>query len=298
MNDKPMDDKDDKNTLDATTSMTRRTFTAGATAAGFALAAGPVSAAAIKTPTLGLEAKMVDIPVGGPDSDETIPGYMAMPWEGAGFNPIIVIHEIFGVHEYVRDVCRRLAHAGFAAIAPDLFHRQGDPTGMDDIQKIIDTIVSKVPDEQVMSDLDDTVRYFKNKPRVRHSGKLGVTGFCWGGRQTWLYAAHNDDIDAAVAWYGRLTGEKTDNTPKHPIDIAPELKAPVLGLYGGQDDHIPMADINAMEKALTDSSRYFKMRTYPPVGHAFHADYRPTYDAYAAKAGWAECLEWFRKFDF
>lgn len=279
------------------TRMTRRRFTAGATATGFALAAGPVSAAAIHTPTQGLEAKDVQIPVRYGGEETMIPGYMAMPWEGAGFNPIIVLHEIFGVHEYIRDICRRLAHAGWAAIAPDLFHRQGDPTGMDDAQDIIKKIVSKVPDEQVMSDIDDTIRYFKNKARVRHSGKLGVTGFCWGGRATWLYTAHNHDVDAAVAWYGRLTGEKTENTPKHPIDVVPDIDVPVLGLYGGQDDHIPMDDIKAMETALTNNSRYYKMRVYPPVGHAFHADYRPTYDDFAAKAGWAECIEWFRKFD-
>jgi carboxymethylenebutenolidase len=212
---------------------------------------------------------------------------------------ILVIQEIFGVHEHIADVCRRFAHAGYLAIAPELYARQGDPSTYTDIPKLQADIVSKVPDAQVMGDLDAVVAWAG--ANGGNAKKLGITGFCWGGRITWLYAAHNKAVKAGVAWYGRLVGTVSPLTPKHPVQLAAELKAPVLGLYGGQDGGIPLTTVNEMKEALAAAgakgntaaagSEFVVFRDAP---HAFHADYRPSYRKEAAQEGWARALAWFK----
>jgi len=212
---------------------------------------------------------------------------------GAGPYPVIlVVQEIFGVHEHIRDVCRRLAKLGYMAIAPELYVRQGSVADLADIQKIISTIVSKVPDAQVMSDLDATVAWAE-KSGNGDITRLGITGFCWGGRITWLYAAHSDKLKAGVAWYGKLVGNASTNTPRHPLEIAGELKAPVLGLYGAADTGIPMDTIERMREACAASGKC-ELVVYPDTPHAFNADYRPSYRAEAAKDGWKRMLAFFR----
>jgi carboxymethylenebutenolidase len=206
---------------------------------------------------------------------------------------ILVVQEIFGVHEHIRDICRRLAKLGYCAIAPELYFRQGSVADLTSIDDIISKVVSKVPDAQVMADLDATVAY------ARASGKgdvarLGITGFCWGGRIVWLYAAHSSALKAGVAWYGKLVGEATPLTPRHPVDIVGELKAPVLGLYGGADQGIPVETVERMRKACKTAGKTCEIVVYPDTQHAFNADYRPSFRPEAAKDGWARMLAWFR----
>ncbi|MFN6102952.1 MAG: dienelactone hydrolase family protein, partial [Planctomycetaceae bacterium] len=210
--------------------VSRRDFVMTALAAGFALAVQPVSAQTITTDTNGLEAGEVKIPV----ADGTIPAYRAMPAQGGPFPTVLVIQEIFGVHEHIKDICRRFAKLGYFAVAPELYARQGDVSKMTDFSEIIGKVVSKVPDKQVMSDLDAAVAWAKTTGKA-DTTKLGATGFCWGGRIVWLYAAHNPNLKAGVAWYGRLVGQADELHPKHPLELVSELKAPVLGLYGGAD---------------------------------------------------------------
>jgi carboxymethylenebutenolidase len=208
---------------------------------------------------------------------------------------VLVIQEIFGVHEHIRDVCRRLAKDGYLAIAPELFVRQGDVSKLPGIPEIR-TVVDRVPDAQVLADLDRTVAYAASMPFVDAS-KLAITGFCWGGRITWLYSAHRPDLKAGVAWYGRLTGDKDDRRPQHPVDIATLLHAPVLGLYGGKDTGIPLASVEDMKKALatgTKAAKASRFQIYPEAGHAFLADYRPSYDPKAAADGWKRMKAWFK----
>src|SRR5918911_2061162 len=214
--------------------VTRRSFIVTSLAAGFALAVQPVSAQTITTDAQGLEAGEVKIPV----RDGEIPGYRAMPAKGTKLPVVLVVQEIFGVHEHIKDVCRRFAKLGYLAIAPELYARQGDVSKTSDVQQIIREVVSKVPDEQVMSDLEATVAYAKETGKG-DTARLGITGFCWGGRIVWLYAPHNPNLKAGVAWYGPLVGDPSPTTPKHPVALASELKAPVLGLYGGADQGIP-----------------------------------------------------------
>jgi Dienelactone hydrolase and related enzymes len=215
--------------------LTRRQFiTVTALSAGFALAVHPIAAAVINTDAAGLIAGEVKIPV----KDGSIPAYRAMPASGSNFPVILVIQEIFGVHAHIQDICRRLAKLGYLAIAPEMFARQGDVSKITDIQEIRSKVVSKVPDAQAMSDLDATVDWAQ-KSAKGNINKLGITGFCWGGRMVWLYSSHNPKVKAGVAWYGRLVGNSTALTPKHPIDIAANLKVPVLGLYGGKDEQFP-----------------------------------------------------------
>lgn len=262
-----------------------------ALATGFALASHPISAQqVINTDTEGLVAGEVMIPV----SDGEIPAYRAMPATGESFPVVLVIQEIFGVHEHIQDICRRFAKLGYLAIAPEMYARQGDVSQMSDIQKIISEVVSKVPDEQVMSDLDATVAWAKNASKG-NTDKLGITGFCWGGRIVWLYAAHNPNVDAGVAWYGRLVGDSTPLTPTQPIDIADELNVPVLGLYGGQDDLIPNDTVEQMRDRLAAGNSGSEIIVYPDAPHGFHADYRPTYREEAAEEGWNRLLAWFRQ---
>ena len=267
----------------------RRTVMMGSLGAGFALAAQPVTAQTIMTPSDGLEAGDIKIKT----ADGEIPGYRAVLNVGSNYPTVIVVQEIFGVHEHIKDVCRRFAKAGYFAVAPELYARQGDVTKMTDIQAIIRDVVAKVPDKQVMSDLDATVAWAKGTGKADTS-KLAITGFCWGGRIVWLYAAHNPDLDAGVAWYGRLVGQSSELTPKHPVDLAAEIKAPVLGLYGGADTGIPVDTVEQMKKALTAAGKKHEFVVYPDTPHAFHADYRPSYRKEAAEDGWKRALAWFK----
>ncbi len=267
----------------------RRGFLVTSLGIGFAAAAGPVGGEAITTDTQGLEAGEVRIPVG----DGELPAYRARPRRLRAAPVILVVQEIFGVHEHIKDVCRRFAKRGYLAIAPELFARQGNPTAISDIQALMREIVARVPDAQVMSDLDATVRWAAaNGGDVR---RLAVTGFCWGGRITWLYAAHNPRVRAGVAWYGRLVGAPSELQPKHPIDVAGELKAPVLGLYAGKDGGIPLDTVEQMRKALAAGSaaaRASDIIVYPLAQHGFYADYRPSYNKADATAAFSAALRW------
>jgi len=272
----------------------RREFVVTSLAAGFALAVQPVSAETITTDTKGLEAGEVKIPTKYDGKEGEMPAYRAMPDKGGPFPVVIVVEEIFGVHEHIKDLCRRLAKAGYLAVAPELLARQGDVSKLTDIQEIITKVVSKVPDAQVMSDLDATVAWVKKEDKG-DTKKLGITGFCWGGRVVWLYSAHSKDLKAGVAWYGRLVGKATDLQPKYPVDVAAKLNAPVLGLYGGKDQGIPLDSVEQMRKALKEEKKTGEIVVYPDVGHAFNADYRPSYNKEAAEDGWKRMLEWFKK---
>jgi len=269
----------------------RRGFLASSLAAGFALAAQPVMAQTmIHTPDTGLQTGTPSIPTG----DTSMPAYYAAPAKKGRYPVILVIQEIFGVHEHIRDVCRRFAHEGYTAIAPELYFRQGDPSNAPDTPTLMKEIVNKVPDAQVMGDLDATVAWAAKQP-FANADKLGITGFCWGGRITWLYVAHNPKVTAGVAWYGKLVGEKTQNTPFHPIDVVDKIKAPVLGLYGGADQGIPVETIERMRAALKAAGATAEFVIYPDTPHAFHADYRPSYRPEAAKDGWKRALAWFKQ---
>lgn len=256
-------------------------------AAGFALAVQPVQAQTqITTDTNGLEAGEVSIPTGtGP-----IPAYRAQPQGGKNLPLVLVVQEIFGVHEHIKDVCRRLAKLGYCAIAVELFARQGNVANA--AMEQIRPIVAAVPDAQVMSDLDAAVAFAKASGAVDTS-KLAITGFCWGGRITWLYAAHNPGVKAGIAWYGRVVGDKTALQPANPIDVADKIKAPVLGLYGGADQGIPVASLDQLKAALGPSTKS-EFVVYPDAPHAFHADYRPSYREAAAKDGWGRLLAWLK----
>ncbi|HEY2558963.1 MAG TPA: dienelactone hydrolase family protein, partial [Caldimonas sp.] len=264
---------------------------ARATGIGFAAASGPVANLTVTTDDVGLVAGEVMADAGG----FALPAYRAAPKGDGPFPIVLVVSEIFGVHAHIADVARRFAKLGYLAIAPELFVRQGDAKTPSDINTLFATIISKVPDTQVMADLDACVAWAKAN---RGDGKrLGVTGFCWGGRATWLYAAHNTALKAGVAWYGRLVGPTTALQPEHPIDVADRLQAPVLGLYGGADTGISLDSVEQMRAALqqgSDAARRSDIHLYPQASHAFHADYRPSYDRAAAEDGWQRCLGWLR----
>ena len=271
---------------------TRRTALKAALGVGYAASTLPIMAqTAIKTSSEGLTAGEVTIDVNG----FKMAAYRAAPASKTGLPVVLVLSEIFGVHEYIADTTRRFAKAGYLAIAPELFQRQGDAQSYGEMAKLMAEVISKVPDAQVMGDLDATVKWAAaNGGDVR---KLAVTGFCWGGRQTWLYAAHNKNVKAGVAWYGRLVGAQNDLTPKNPIDIAAHLAGPVLGLYGGADTGIPLETVEKMKVALASgdaAARASKFVVYPDAPHAFHADYRPSYRKEAADDGWKRALEWFK----
>ena len=272
---------------------TRRTALKAALGVGYAAAAMPIMAqTAVKTPTDGLTAGEVTIDVNG----FKMPAYRAAPAGQTGLPVVLVLSEIFGVHEYIADTARRFAQAGYLAIAPELFVRQGDAQSYGEINKLIAEVVSKVPDAQVMGDLDAAVKWAG--ANGGDTSRLGVTGFCWGGRHVWLYAAHNPAVKAGVAWYGRLVGQASELSPKHPVDVAAGLHGPVLGLYGGADTGIPLDTIDKMKAALAAGNAAAKASTfvvYPDAPHAFHADYRPTYRKEAAVDGWKRMLAWFRK---
>lgn len=269
--------------------VTRRGFVVTTLASGFALAVQPVTAETITTSTEGLTAGEVKVPT--PDGE--MPAYRAMPATGGPFPVVLVVQEIFGVHEHIKDICRRLAKLGYLAVAPELYARQGDVSKESDIQRILSTVVSKVPDAQVLSDLDATAAWAK-KSGKGDTSKLAVTGFCWGGRIVWLYVAHNPALKAGVAWYGRLVGAADDLHPRHPLELVAELKCPVLGLYGGADMGIPNDTVEKMQQALKAANKPSEIVLYPDTPHGFHADYRPTYRAEAAADGWKRMLAWFK----
>ena len=259
-------------------------------ATGFALAIQPVAAeTTITTDSDGLTVGEVQITT----ADRAIPAYRAMPSSGGPFPIVLVVQEIFGVHEHIKDVCRRFAKAGYLAIAPEMFVRQGDVSKLKSIDEIR-PIVATVPDAQVMADLDAAVAYATSSGHG-DGDKLAITGFCWGGRITWLYAAHNPKLRAGVAWYGRLAGDPTPQTPRHPVDIAAELKAPVLGLYGGADQGIPLETVEAMRSACAKAGKTCEIKVFEGAPHAFHADYRPSYRAEPAQEGWKRTLAWFKQ---
>ena len=283
--------------LDAGAVPSRRRAMQLALGAGYAAAALPVVAqTAVKTSAEGLTAGEVAIDVAG----FQMPAYRAQPAGKTGLPVVLVLSEIFGVHEYIADTARRLAHLGYLAIAPELFIRQGDAKRYTEIGKLVSEVIAKVPDAQVLADLDATVAW-----AAAHGGdtrKLGVTGFCWGGRQTWLYCAHNPRVKAGVAWYGRLVGEPTALAPRNPVDLAGQLKAPVLGLYGGADTGIGHDTVEKMKAALADAGAKGNAAAaasafvvYPDAPHAFHADYRPSYRKEAAEDGWKRMLAWFKQ---
>jgi carboxymethylenebutenolidase len=267
----------------------RRGFVMTSLATGFALSVQPVSAQTITTDPNGLDAGEVKVPV----ADGAMPAYRAMPAQGGPFPTVLVVQEIFGVHEHIKDLCRRLAKAGYFAIAPELYARQGKPAEISDVQELIKTIVSKVPDAQVMSDLDSTVAFAKASGKA-DTAKLAITGFCWGGGIVWLYAAHNPALKAAVAWYGPIDRPRTELRPKYPIDLAGDLKAPVLGLYGAADTGIPVDTVEKMRAACKVANKTCEIVIYPDTPHGFNADYRPSYRAEQAKEGWAKMLAWFK----
>jgi carboxymethylenebutenolidase len=270
----------------------RRRFTRSALGVGIAAAAGPVMAqTAIKTPTTGLTVGEVTIDVAG----FKLPAYRAAPAGVRNAPVVLVISEIFGVHEYIADVANRFARAGYFAVAPELFARAGDPGSYGEIAKLIAEIIMKTPDGQVMADLDACLNWAQGQGA--DTSRTAVTGFCWGGRITWLYAAHQPKVKAGVAWYGRLVGATNPAWPSHPIDLAGRLNAPVLGLYGGKDDGIPLESVERMKAALQQGSaaaRRSEFVVYPDAPHAFHADYRPTYRKEPAEDGWKRCLAWFK----
>lgn len=260
--------------------------------AGYAAAAAPVMAQqAVATPADGLTVGEVSFTVDGTQ----VHAYRAAPQGRSGLPVVLVVSEIFGVHEYIADVCRRLAHAGYLAIAPELFARQGDPGAYGEVAKLMSEIIAKVPDAQVMADLDGAVRWAGAHGGDLH--KVAITGFCWGGRIAWLYAAHGP-VKAGVAWYGRLVGQASALTPKQPVDVAPILKAPVLGLYGEKDGGIPLDTVDKMKAALgagSPAAKGSEFVVYPDAPHAFHADYRPSYRKEAAQDGWSRMLAWFKR---
>lgn len=283
--------RNDVDSLTPSRDFSRRAFVQTAVGSGFAAAVLPVGAQTIKTDASGLTAGEVTIQVG----DFKMPAYRAAPAGKTGLPVVLVISEIFGVHEHIADVARRFAKLGYLAIAPELFVRQGDAQSYGEIAKLMSEVIAKVPDEQVMRDLDASVAWAK--ANGGDTSKLGITGFCWGGRITWLYTAHNPAVKAGVAWYGRLVGNSTPLTPAHPVDVAAKLGGPVLGLYGGADSGIPLDTVDKMKAALSSGNAAAKKSefvVYPDTPHAFHADYRPSYRKEAAEDGWKRAVAWFK----
>ena len=270
----------------------RRAFVRSAVGTGFAAAVLPVMAqTVIKTDSAGMVAGEVTINVG----DFKMPAYRAAPAGHTGLPVVLVTSEIFGVHEHIGDVARRFAKAGYFTVAPELFVRQGDAGSYGETAKLVSEVISKLPDAQVMGDLDATLAWAKAEGA--DISRSGITGFCWGGRITWLYSAHNSQLRAGVAWYGRLVGASTPLTPKHPVDVVASLNGPVLGLYGEKDTGIPQDTVEKMKAALATGSAAAKKSEfvgYPDAPHAFHADYRPSYRKEAADDGWKRCLAWFK----
>ena len=276
----------------ASPDLERRDFVRSSLGSGFAAAVLPVTAQTqVSTGSAGLLVGEVIIQAG----NFQLPAYRAAPLGKRDAPVVLVVSEIFGVHEHIADVARRFAREGYFAIAPELFVRQGDAGSYGEIAKLVAEVVEQVPDAQVMADLDACVAWAKTQGA--DTGRLGVTGFCWGGRITWLYAAHNPTLRAGVAWYGRLVGPTNALQTTQAVGIAAKLHAPVLGLYGEKDDGIPLDSVAQMKTALASGSaaaRKSEFVVYPDAQHAFHADYRPSYKADAAQNGWRRCLAWFK----
>lgn len=291
--DQPQRLPEDRNWIGSTGLDRRKLLAGGAFAAGFAAACRPVSSSAVQTSGEGLKEEAVSIRA---SNGFAMPAFVARPAAARAAPIIVVVHEIFGVHEWIRDLCRRFAQAGYYAIAPDLFARHGDATKIADFKQLIGTIVSKASDEQVLKDIDATYAWAGS-----HDGdgrRRGMTGFCWGGRVVWLYAAHSRELDAGVAFYGRLISDKTELQPLSVIEQVSQLKAPVLGQYGALDKGIPVADVEKMQAALkiAGKSPPDAITVYPGADHGFMADYRPSYNEAAAKAAWQATLDWFSKY--
>lgn len=268
--------------------LNRRTFVMSTLMTGFTLAVARAEGAAIHTDSAGLVAGEVQIPV----ADGHLPGYSARPAGSGPFPVALVIEEIFGVHEYIKDVCRRFAKLGYLAVAPELYARLADLSTMSDPQEIIEKVISKAPDALVLSDLDSAVAW-----AVANGGdatRLGVTGFCRGGRDTWLYAEHNPHLKAAVAWYGPVKSAVSTIQPHTPLDLAAGLRCPLLGLYGGKDASIAQSDVQIAAHRARDAGHVVEIKVFPEAGHGFHADYRATYSQAAAEEGWREALAWFK----
>ena len=267
----------------------RRTIVVTSLAAGFALSVQPVAAGTISTDAAGLETGEVRIAVEGGE----IPAFQARPSGGKNLPVVIVIHEIFGVHEWIKDICRRFAKAGYLAVAPYLYSRQGDALAYTDIQKLVTELVSKVDDKIVTTDIDSTIKW-----ATQNGGdgqRVAVTGFCWGGRQTWLYTAHSPDVKAGVAWYGHMVRKEGNTQPVHPVEVASSYKGRMLGLYGELDKGIQSSQVDAMRAALKAAGdTKSEIIVYPGADHGFLADYRPSYNESAAKDAWARCLAWFK----
>jgi carboxymethylenebutenolidase len=270
--------------------VSRRSLVRGGVAAGFALAVQPIAEATIITDTRGLTAGMVKFRA---KDGVAVPAYRAFPTRGTKLPVVLVVQEIFGVHEHIKDICRRFAKLGYYAIAPELYYRQGDVSKIEDFQKIISDVVSKVPDNQVLSDLDAALAYAKGTGKA-DIARAAITGFCWGGRITWLYAAHNPSLKAGAAWYGNLVKGFAPGV-KNPIDIAPTLTVPIIGFYGGQDQGIPQNTIEEMRSVLAKGRSGSQIIVYPDAGHGFNADYRPSYNEKDAKAAFAKLQAWFKK---
>ncbi len=268
--------------------LARRGFVMSSLIAGFTLAAARAKAQAVHTDAAGLDAGPTEIPV----ADGKLPAYFARPTGGTKLPTVLVIEEIFGVHEYIKDICRRLAKLGYLAVAPEIYARLGDLSKMTDPSDIITNVIMKAPDATIMSDLDSTAAW-----AFAHGGNpaaLGVVGFCRGGRDVWLYNAHNPSLKAAVAFYGPLGGPRTGIQPKTALDVAGMVNAPQLCLYGGKDGSIPQDQVNAAEAAAKAAGKAVAIVVYPDAGHAFHADYRPTYVKADAEDGWKRAIAWFK----
>ncbi len=269
----------------------RRDFMKITLGTGFAAAVLPtLSQAAISTDSEGLEAGTVQLNIDG----QAVPVYRAQPKGASKLPVVLLVSEIFGIHHYIADIARRYAKLGYLVLAPDLFVRQGDATQYESIPELMKAIIAKVPDAQVMRDLDACVAWAAD-----HGGdtsRLAVTGYCWGGRITWMYAAHNPKVKAGVAWYGRLVQDKSALQPQHPIDIADELKVPVLGLYGGRDTGIPLSSVEQMKAGIAKGNSGSEIVVYAEAGHGFHADYRPSYVEADAKDGWKRCIDWMKRY--
>jgi carboxymethylenebutenolidase len=270
--------------------LARRGLMMGGLMSGFTLAADRVDAQVIHTDTAGLDAGETQIPV----SDGHLPAYFARPASGAHFPVILVNEEIFGVHEHIKDICRRLAKVGYLAVATEYYARIADLSKMTDIPTIIKEVISKKPDAEYMTDADSTAAWAQSNKG--DTARLGVTGFCRGGRQTWLYAAHNPHLGAAVAWYGPIKGATSDIQPRTVLDIAGEIHCPLLGLYGGQDQGIAVDDVRAAEAKAKAAGKTVEIVIYPDAPHGFNADYRPSYRAADAKDGWTRMLAWFKRY--
>ncbi len=280
--------KQELDSLVPSSTFSRRGFVQAAVGSGFAAAVLPVTAQTIKTDSEGLTVGEVTIPVG----DFKMPAYRAQPAGKTNLPVILVASEIFGVHEHIADIARRFAKLGYLAIAPELFVRQGDAQSYGEIAKLVSEVIAKTPDAQVMGDLDACVAWAK--ANGGDASKLGITGFCWGGRTTWMYTAHNPAVKAAVAWYGPVArsyyaGDKT------ALDVAASIKAPVLGLYGAADGGIPNDTVEKMMAALKAAGNTTsELVLYPDTPHAFHADYRPSYRKAQAEDGWKRATAWFK----